>query len=52
MSQNQNSKLYDLEERTFQFEKGPFSGAENYSQSRYLTSIDSSGSVVANYIDQ
>jgi four helix bundle protein len=56
MSQNQNSKLYDLEERTFQFAKrtalyvkGLPKSISNLEYSRQV--IDSSGSIGANYIE-
>jgi four helix bundle protein len=56
MSENQNSKRYDLEERTFQFSKSvalyvkqlPRS-ISNLEYSRQV--VDSSGSVGANYIE-
>jgi len=56
MSENQNSKRYDLEERTFQFSKSvalyvrqlPRSNS-NLEYSRQV--VDSSGSVGANYIE-
>ncbi len=56
MFQNQNSKLYDLEERTFQFAKKTTfyvkdlpKSISNLEYSRQA--IDSSGSVGANYIE-
>ena len=56
MSQNQNSKLYDLEERTFQFAKKTTfylkdlpKTIPNLEYSKQV--IDSSGSVGANYIE-
>ena len=56
MTQNQNSKLYDLEERTFQFAKETTlyvkelpKNISNLEYSRQV--IDSSGSVGANYIE-
>ena len=56
MTQNQNSKRYDLEERTFQFTKKTVlyvkelpKSTSNLEYSRQV--IDSSGSVGANYIE-
>jgi four helix bundle protein len=56
MSENQNSKRYDLEERTFQFSKSVAlyikqlpKTISNLEYSRQV--VDSSGSVGANYIE-